>query len=740
MKKENTDNLVKQAAEEYPLPEGRDRQANWQRLASRLDEDKKRRGAIWYLRIAAGVALAITMGASLVWFIETDEKDSKSIAMTEVETLAVPDLYAPPPPSSYNSPNNNNGIPSIHPNNSKTIEFQVPTPKEGKETIFEQNGTTSKIFLFDATETSTDLTSGLAQFSAENLKSGEFHSTYGYDYNLSANAPAYSYQWTPNIQLQEQQNLATGTYSVTNGFFQNGSGIVSPAGNANLTLGVAQDQNEITTGVPFLSIADTIIQRNVEQTPTEDYDRIVENIFLPAMDNPQSTFSIDVDAAAYSNMRRFITSGQLPPRNSVRTEEFVNYFSYEYATPRKNEPFSINTEIGECPWDREHKLLHIGLQGLQIDKENLPPSNLIFLIDVSGSMSEYNKLPLLKKAFKMLVEQLRPEDHVGIVVYAGAAGTVLEPTPGNQKEKILASLMNLEAGGSTAGAAGIEQAYRLAKQHFRKDGNNRVILATDGDFNVGQSSDADLVTMIEKKREDGIFLSVLGFGMGNYKDKKMQDLADHGNGNHSYIDTEKEAKKIFVEEFGGTLFAIAKDVKIQLEFNPALVASYRLIGYENRLLRNEDFENDAIDAGELGVGHTVTALYEIVPAKGNKNRKSDLKYQSMNLTDAAKSGEIVTVKLRYKAPDGDKSKLLSHTVMDASTRWDKTSRNFRWSAAVAEYALLLLQSEYKGNSSYGQVLDLAQTAIGPDPNGYRKEFVELVKRAKGIFEGAAVRE
>ena len=363
---------------------------------------------------------------------------------------------------------------------------------------------------------------------------------------------------------------------------------------------------------------------------TEDYDGIVENRFLTVTENALSTFSIDVDAASYSNVRRFLQSGQLPPAGAVRTEEMINYFHYDYPQPKNEDPFSINTEMAACPWNPAHRLVLIGLQGKKIPVENLPASNIVFLIDVSGSMMDENKLPLVKASMKMLVDQLREQDKVSLVVYAGNAGLVLPATSGANKNAIKDAIDKLEAGGSTAGGQGIQLAYKTAKENFLKGGNNRVILCTDGDFNVGASSDDDLVRMIEEERKSGVFLTVLGYGMGNYKDNKMEKLADKGNGNHAYIDGLSEAKKVLVNEFGGTLFTIAKDVKLQVEFNPAKVQAYRLIGYENRMLNKEDFNNDKKDAGELGSGHTVTALYEVIPV-GVKNefleKVDKLKYQ-----------------------------------------------------------------------------------------------------------------
>jgi Ca-activated chloride channel homolog len=466
---------------------------------------------------------------------------------------------------------------------------------------------------------------------------------------------------------------------------------------------------------------------------TEEYDGINENIFHEAQKNPLSTFSIDVDAASYSNVRRFIQMGQRPPKDAVRIEEMINYFDYDYPHPPAggDDPFSINTEISTAPWNAKHKLVHIGLQGKNISKENLPASNLVFLIDVSGSMDEPNKLPLLKASFKLLVEQLREQDRVAIVVYAGAAGLVLPSTSGAEKKKIIESLENLEAGGSTAGGAGISLAYAIAKENFKQGGNNRVILATDGDFNVGESSNDGMERLIEQKRKDGIFLTTLGFGMGNYKDSKMEILADKGNGNYMYIDSILEAQKALVNEFGGTLFTIAKDVKLQIEFNPAKVKAYRLIGYENRMLKNEDFNNDKKDAGELGSGHTVTALYEIIPVgvESEFYKIDELKYQPIVKTQdlASQTNEIMTVKFRYKKPDEEVSKLIVHPLLDQNISLDKTSNDFRWSAAVAAFGMILRESEYVKGFSARDVTALAQGAKGIDKEGYRIEFINMTK-------------
>lgn len=465
----------------------------------------------------------------------------------------------------------------------------------------------------------------------------------------------------------------------------------------------------------------------------ESYAEINENGFQVPWQKPRSTFSIDVDVASYGNTRRYINSGQLPPKDAVKVEELINYFNYNYEGPKGKHPFAVHHEVSVAPWNPKHQLVHIGLQGKKIETKKLPASNLVFLLDVSGSMSSPNKLPLLKRSLKLLVNELREEDKVAIVVYAGAAGEVLPATAGSDKAKILSALEKLNAGGSTAGGAGIELAYKIAKQNFIKDGNNRIILATDGDFNVGASSDKAMEDLIEEKRKEGVFLTVLGFGTGNYKDSKMETLADKGNGNHAYIDNILEAKKVLVNEFGGTLFTIAKDVKIQVEFNPANVQAYRLIGYENRQLADVDFNNDKKDAGELGAGHTVTALYEIIPTGVESNFKplDDLKYQQTGEPKLkGNPNELMTVKLRYKKPDGDKSILLSEVIKKEQLSLDRTSNNFQWSAAVAGFGMLLRNSDYKGDLAYKDMIDLARKAKGADNEGYRSELIKLMEAAE----------
>ena len=470
---------------------------------------------------------------------------------------------------------------------------------------------------------------------------------------------------------------------------------------------------------------------------TEGYSTIRENGYKLVLNDPLSTFSIDVDRASYSNVRRFINMGQMPPVDAVRIEEMINYFGYNYPEPKGKHPFSVYTELSVCPWNNQHQLLHVGLKGKEMDKASLPPSNLVFLVDVSGSMNMPNKLPLLKNAFHLLVNQLRPNDRVAIVVYAGAAGLVLESTPGSNKETILKAIDNLSAGGSTAGGQGLKLAYKVAEENFIKEGNNRIILATDGDFNIGASSNAEMERLIEKEREKGIFITVLGFGMGNYKDDKMEIIANKGNGNYAYIDNIQEARKFLVSEFAGTLFTIAKDVKFQIEFNPSRVKAYRLIGYENRLLNKEDFNDDKKDAGEMGVGHTVTALYEIIPA-GSEEKIAGvdpLKYQAnASKVKPDPNAELMTIKLRYKHPDSDTSILIDQPEKGKTIPLNQTSDNFKFSAAVAQFGMLLRDSEFKGNASIDQVISLARNARGEDDEGFRSEFIQLVRTASAFGE------
>jgi Ca-activated chloride channel family protein len=473
---------------------------------------------------------------------------------------------------------------------------------------------------------------------------------------------------------------------------------------------------------------------------TETYDHIVDNPFQSVVQNPLSTFSIDVDTASYSIVRRFLNDRQMPPPGAVRIEELVNYFTYDDPPPQGDDPFSAHIEVAECPWNAQHRLARIGLKGRQIAVEQRPASNLVFLIDVSGSMAAANKLPLVKSGLKLLVEQLDERDRVAVVVYAGASGRVLPSTPGNERQIILSAIEHLMADGSTNGAAGIELAYQTAAENFIEKATNRVILCTDGDFNVGITSQDQLIRLIEEKARSGVFLTVLGFGMTNYKDSTMEKLADKGNGNYGYIDTLKEARKLLCDQLSGTLITIAKDVKLQIEFNPGRVAAYRLLGYENRMLAAADFNNDAKDAGDIGAGHSVTALYELVPAGqslGNLGPEvlpvDPLRYQKPgDVTEAAAGNDLFTLALRYKLPDADTSRRLEFPAVDSGLDIARASGNFVWSAAVAEFGMILRDSKYKGGATFTSVAELARSARGADREGYRAEFIALVELAQSL--------
>ena len=474
------------------------------------------------------------------------------------------------------------------------------------------------------------------------------------------------------------------------------------------------------------------------QFNTEAYDRITDNVWQEVERKPLSTFSTDVDTASYSNVRRFLNEGQAPPKDAVRIEELINYFSFNYAEPRGDEPIALTTAFGECPWDPTHRLALVGLQARRIDASRIPPRNLVFLVDVSGSMMTPNKLPLVKASLAMLAPNLTDRDRVAIVVYAGNTGLVLPSTPGSDTQTILDALRRLEAGGSTNGAAGLQLAYAVAEEHLIKGGANRVILATDGDFNVGVTDQGSLVRLIEDKRKSGVVLSVLGYGMGNIKDSTMEKLADAGNGNYYYIDSLDEAQKVLVEQAGGTLVTVAKDVKLQIEFNPRVVSAYRLIGYENRLLQEQDFNDDKKDAGDMGAGHSVTALYELIPAGRPAGAPSidPLKYQQPGTPSrAASNGEAMTVKIRYKQPDGDTSALVTAVVADKPA----PSADLGFAAAVAEFGMLLRDSEFKGRSSFASALELAKRFKDDDPHGHRAEFIRLIGVADRVVRLHATR-
>ncbi|HVW14336.1 MAG TPA: von Willebrand factor type A domain-containing protein [Mucilaginibacter sp.] len=499
--------------------------------------------------------------------------------------------------------------------------------------------------------------------------------------------------------------------------------------------GVVVMQKNITLNAPSL-----YYNSNTYTNDDESYQPISENGFNNPKDNPLSTFSVDVDGASYSNVRRFINNGQLPPADAVRVEEMINYFKYNLPGPTNGDPVAIYTELSSAPWNQKHLLVRIGLKARTVDMNNIPPSNLVFLLDVSGSMGEPNKLPLVKASMKMLVDELRPQDRVAIVTYSGQAGVKLPSTPGSEKQKIKDAIDDLYAGGSTAGGAGIKLAYQIARENFVPNGNNRIIMATDGDFNVGDSSDGDMETLITGERYSNVPITIMGFGMGNLKDSKMEILADKGDGNYAYIDNLTEARKTLVTKYGGTMYMVAKDVKLQVEFNPAIVQSYRLVGYEDRMLNKEDFNNDQKDAGDMGSGHTVTALYEIVPVGVNDDYSPSvdpLKYQkSKDVHSGTYSDELMTVKFRYKQPVSDQSKLSVSIVKNNPVSFNSTSPDFRFASAVAEFGMLLRNSQFKQNGNYDQVVSIAKAARGEDEDGYRSEFVRLVETAKPMVQNS----
>ncbi len=559
---------------------------------------------------------------------------------------------------------------------------------------------------------------------------------------------------TEKMASQEKslsQDRATSVKSFSSGSTRAGgwSGqlVISPSASTATAANTSQTM-PVTTS---LGVVDGFRGEQSQLANHESYEGVADNPFLAVREKPLSTFSIDVDTGSYSNVRRFLQAGQRPPREAVRIEELVNYFPYAYPAPKPGEPFSVNMEVASCPWSPEHRLLRVGLKAREIPREERPSANLVFLIDVSGSMQPQNKLPLVKESLRLLVEQLGPQDSVGIVVYAGETGVMLEPT--NDKAAIRATLERLGAGGSTNGASGLQAAYQLARRSFVKEKTNRVILATDGDFNVGITDQSDLVRLIESEAKSGVFLTVLGFGYGNLKDSTLEKLADKGNGNYAYIDTLGEGRRVLVEQVAGTLITVAKDVKLQIEFNPAQVSSYRLIGYENRLLRKEDFHDDTKDAGEIGAGHTVTALYELVPARAAQpalTKVDPLKYQpappavnkpSLGGNNVAAqrptaadpfSEELLTLKLRWKAPDSDISALREFPLRDQQIAWAAGSPDFRWAAAVAGFGMLLRDSPHKGDATWQTVLELAEQARGEDPGGYRSEFRTLVMKAMAL--------
>ena len=562
--------------------------------------------------------------------------------------------------------------------------------------------------------------------------------------------PVDKYKHNTILTAQEIKSkpttLTTDLVAITPGINQNQRSQAAkpaPANNAGNVYIVDGIQVQGATGMYMSQGATQQTNMELQGKPVyldpsqAEYKKVAENDFRMVKSSPLSTMSVDVDRASYSNVRRFITNGELPPADAVRVEEMVNYFDYQYPAPQDNKPVAIQSELTWCPWNRNHILLRIGMQAKKMATAQLPPSNLVFLIDVSGSMDEPDRLPLVKSSLKLLVNKLRKEDLVSLVVYAGQAGLVLPATHGDKKQVIIEAIDHLQAGGSTAGGAGIELAYKTAATNFIKGGNNRVILATDGDFNVGVSSDNELEELITKKRSSGIFLTCIGVGDDNYKDSKMELLADKGNGNYDYIDNIKEAEKMLVKEFTGTLFTVAKDVKAQIEFNPQKVQSYRLIGYENRVLNTEDFRDDKKDAGDMGIGHMVTILYELVPAGACNDEQrpvNELKYQQQKQSPDALADETATIRFRYKDPADSISKEMAFVVSDQKNEFAAATGNTRFAASVALFGMILKGSAYKGTGTFSDVLKIANESKGEDMEGYRTEFINLVTAAKAISQ------
>lgn len=725
----------------------------WERVEAGLDQQKsKRRGIIWWY-IAAGIALLGGIGYTL---------STLSLNKTYVreELTAEADIPAIPADT----------IPSeVEDTTRDEQEFSYSYIKPlayGPEISDSLNITTPLPFTSNSTQNPFGNGGGqgggsgtgihINQLNATNMTLPPAPSAY-----MTINTPtAQSYSYTsPRVSsgITESPALLYAVPGVSSSSpSTNYQGFIAPpssGGPVNVATNGVLDGVYIQEHIPTKRMisyaptgADGIQNENIgrlgsyEQRSSPSYESIPENAFKPTSEDPLSTFSIDVDGASYSYVRGMINRNTLPNPNAVRLEEFINYFPYEYAEPTGEHPFSIHTEFTACPWNSKHQLLKIGIKGESMEKAQLPKNNLVFLLDVSGSMNSPEKLTLLKKGFRLLVNELREEDRIAIAVYAGAAGLVLPPTSGSNKDQILDALNKLQAGGSTAGGEGINLAYTTAEKYFDPTGNNRIILATDGDFNVGVSNNDALVKLIEEKRKSGVFLTVLGFGHDNFQSDKMEKIANNGNGNFSFIDNILEAKKVLVTEMGATLKTIAKDVKIQVEFNPIHVGSYRLLGYENRMLQHQDFANDTVDAGELGAGHTVTAVYEIIPPGVESDTSpadgTTLKYTQVERKASGYfASELATIKFRYKDPepkgghaDGAESKLIEHVVINSPEM--KGSSDFEFIQAVIEFGLLMRQSQYAGTSNYDDILERASNATGDDPFGYRREFIMLVEKAK----------
>ncbi len=677
----------------------------WENIERKLDENKPRRATFWLKFTAGATAAMVVFAFSFFLFSNIDDENSAKTAQQNSNQH--------PPAFSHSTP------PTLTKEDSIKYTAQLQP-------------------LVDTTmQNLTDSIRTYMVFDATNMQTLTTTSTAGYATSQPTLKGALSYNWTfgdantLNTYRSNTNHMYTtpGTYTIT-----------TINGNSTKFVGGKYFDNSGTGEVlgrkKVQWYADTIYD-SYETPSAESYAPLIENEYQNPLKDPLSTFSIDVDNASYSNSRRMINGGYMPPKDAVRIEEFVNYFQYNYAPPKSDDPFEIYLETATCPWNKETKVVSIGIQGKKLLQNKQPASNLVFLIDVSGSMSAENKLPLVKQSLKLLAGQLNENDHISIVTYAGSAGLALPPTPANKLFDIKAAIDNLESGGSTAGGQGIELAYKVAKQNLKPNGNNRIILVTDGDFNVGLQSDSEMEKLIEGKRKEGIFLTVCGFGMDNYKDSKMEILADKGNGNYYYIDTYNEGKKVFVTDLQGTLYTIAKDVKIQVEFNPKFVKAYRLIGYENRLMPAQDFEDDTKDAGELGAGHTVTALYEIIPAGSTANVAgfTELKYQPTPTppTTNAFTNELLTVKLRYKQPKGETSKLIQKILNNNGQSYNNASDNLRYACGVATFAMLLRDSKFKGDATYTLAKQLLQSTQLNVENGYRAELIELITKTEKLL-------
>lgn len=698
-----------------------------------LNEARSGGKIIWFtprrIAWAAGIAInaaVLAVAFVLPWIKTPTIPDDFTGGGIEVITPTISaSTLPPPPPSSEMNTTSPTAVEAIRTDNNEAVAFVPPQIQPVNKQAGDRQANAITAPAAPLTVQAATLASSSGKTEAVVFK------------QKSPNAAG-----TPvsTSSLSKEQIQKIGAF--TSGWSKKGpGGIGSSSRGRVLAKATADSRGELYTSVDELTFKDSeqTLRRNSAPGNTESYAALDENPFLDVAQNPLSTFSIDVDTASYANVRRFLQSGQRPPPGAVRIEELINYFPYNYPQPKGDAPFSVNLETAQCPWQPEHRLVRIGLKGREIANAERPASNLVFLLDVSGSMDEENKLPLLKKSMRLLVEKLGENDKIAIVVYAGSTGIALPPTRGDQKERIFQALDSLKAGGSTNGAGGIQLAYKTATKSFIPEGTNRVILATDGDFNVGISSESELVKLIEEQRKSGVFLSVLGFGEGNLKDSMMKKLSSHGNGNYAYIDSLREGRKVLVESMGGTLITIAKDVKIQVEFNPRKVGAYRLVGYESRMLAKEDFNNDKKDAGEIGAGHTVTALYEITPAASKAGGAVDpLKYQPEKsatpspVTAAPVSNELLTVKLRYKSPNGETSKLIEQPATDSESTIQQCSPDFMFAASVAEFGMLLRGSNQAGSATWASAHDLATESKGRDEGGYRAEFLQLLERAKSM--------